>query len=310
MEANLHTQWDLYGTFCFVPRETDAIAMLKELRTSNKTWMEMRHSAPQERILRPLDVCFLIFLSKPPFVRPYWEILVLYPHALLPDSQPLAIAQNRYLYQTGQTQSSTYRQTWGSWVVSGDRLSSLQQPSAYLDPFVAADLRDELYFSPVSSLAMVINAYYKLEQFIREHETSASERVRSFEKVISQLVTEIFFVPQTGSVSVVDVPVPAGPQQEVGQGLTVHGAPALGWTSATGLGRMMGPAYSATVEAATAEVPEVADADGLTNSEFHLLSSKATNPHLDGKERADAAVMMLFGTRRKCQHGCFTHLTI
>ena len=36
-------QWDLYGTFCFVPTEEDAIiaiSMLHGLRTSNENWRE------------------------------------------------------------------------------------------------------------------------------------------------------------------------------------------------------------------------------------------------------------------------------
>jgi hypothetical protein len=48
------------------------------------------------------------------------------------------------------------------------------------------------------------------------------------------------------------------------------------------------------------EAPEISDADGLTNSEFRLVASKANDPHLNAKERTDAAMMMLFGTRRKC----------
>ena len=51
---------------------------------------------------------------------------------------------------------------------------------------------------------------------------------------------------------------------------------------------------------AGAEAPEIPDADGLTNSEFELVASKAQDPYLDPQERANAAMMMIFGTRRKC----------
>lgn len=41
VEANLHTQWDLYGSFCFVPAEKDANAMLEALKTCNQQWQEL-----------------------------------------------------------------------------------------------------------------------------------------------------------------------------------------------------------------------------------------------------------------------------
>jgi hypothetical protein len=48
------------------------------------------------------------------------------------------------------------------------------------------------------------------------------------------------------------------------------------------------------------EAPEIPDTDGLTDSEFRLVASKANDPYLNAKERADAAMMMLFGTRHMC----------
>jgi len=65
-----------------------------------------------------------------------------------------------------------------------------------------------------------------------------------------------------------------------------HHTPTLG-----GLGPLDKTAGSGEVD-----VPEVPDADGLTDSEFQLLAAKAVDPHLNAKERADSAVMMLFGT--------------
>ncbi len=49
----------------------------------------------------------------------------------------------------------------------------------------------------------------------------------------------------------------------------------------------------------TVEAPEVPDADGLTSSEFRLVAAQAQDPHLDPKERAEAALLMPFGTRGK-----------
>jgi hypothetical protein len=45
--------------------------------------------------------------------------------------------------------------------------------------------------------------------------------------------------------------------------------------------------------------PETPDADGLTASEFRLVAARANDPLLDPKQRAAAAMTMIFGTRRK-----------
>jgi hypothetical protein len=63
VEANLHVQWDLYGSFCFVPTEEDAINMLRELRTSNDIWQKDQLEEAIFRLFgpapRPLDVHFI-----------------------------------------------------------------------------------------------------------------------------------------------------------------------------------------------------------------------------------------------------------
>lgn len=55
---------------------------------------------------------------------------------------------------------------------------------------------------------------------------------------------------------------------------------------------------------ATLEAPEVPDEDGLTDSEFRIVSEQARDGRLSRKDRADAAMLMIFGTRRKCLRGC------
>jgi hypothetical protein len=42
--------------------------------------------------------------------------------------------------------------------------------------------------------------------------------------------------------------------------------------------------------------------DGLTDSEFQLVSERARDPNISGEERADAAMMMIFGTHREYMH--------
>jgi hypothetical protein len=45
---------------------------------------------------------------------------------------------------------------------------------------------------------------------------------------------------------------------------------------------------------------------GLTDAEFSLVSARARDPRLDDKDRADAAMKLLFGTRRKSICYCLT----
>jgi hypothetical protein len=45
--------------------------------------------------------------------------------------------------------------------------------------------------------------------------------------------------------------------------------------------------------------PESPDEDGLTASEFQIVAARANDSFLDPKQRADAAMMMLYGTRCK-----------
>jgi hypothetical protein len=61
VEASLHVQWVLYGTFCFVPAEKDANAMLHELHDSNAIWQQNQDTlaALHQDAIRPLDVCFI-----------------------------------------------------------------------------------------------------------------------------------------------------------------------------------------------------------------------------------------------------------
>jgi hypothetical protein len=47
---------------------------------------------------------------------------------------------------------------------------------------------------------------------------------------------------------------------------------------------------------------EAEDEDGLTDSEFQLVSKRAHGPNLSGEERANAAMTMIFGTRREYIH--------
>jgi len=57
VEDSLYTQWNRYGTYCFVPAEDDIIAMLDALRKNAKG---KRYFLPCENRRRPLNVCSTI----------------------------------------------------------------------------------------------------------------------------------------------------------------------------------------------------------------------------------------------------------
>ncbi|KAJ3517704.1 hypothetical protein NLJ89_g327 [Agrocybe chaxingu] len=295
LESSLHTQWDIYGTFCFIPAENDLVAMLESLKRSNEMW---RQDAPDA-------------VSKEPFYSPKWDIIVLHPHAMFPEGMPLAIAQDRTFFNGrngGIPVSSHLSWTW--WIAAGDTLRSATGTS--FEPFVARDLRSEFGVPPISSLAMVINAHSKLQRFLQDFASSASTRVLRFAQLISDLVTEIFFVP-----AAYDDVAPkmynlllAQRAQHTQRTVRSNGAQVMQpitHFSGAGLGQVHDSggieksdlaAPPSGDEELGVEAPEFPDEDGLTDSEFQIVSAQASNPKLDAKQRADAAMMMLFGTRR------------
>ncbi|KAG6376552.1 hypothetical protein JVT61DRAFT_1526 [Boletus reticuloceps] len=299
LEASLHVHWDLYGTFCIVPSESDAEAMLDTLTVLNTEWAKYD---PINAPVRPLDI------SQPPFANPRWDIVVLHPHALLPDRQPLVIARDRTFYVQGQPPPMS-RLTWTSWIAYDDNLRSETPPHDPLPPFVVENVRLTLNQPILSSLAMVINAYYKLDQFMRDHGSSASSRVRWFADQMSMLVTAIFYVPPhypqvTGQTQSAEISQPSRSATVTGTSQsaavtsqhTVQVDPQAG---SPACGTMVDSSVSHENNVLDAvEPPETVGDDGLTDSEFRLVAARARDPLLDPDQRADAAMMLLFGTRR------------
>jgi hypothetical protein len=227
---------------------------------------------------------------------------------LLPDRQPLVIAQDRTLYRQGEAAQPTSSITWTYWVAIENHLCSASPPHAPLDPFIVPNVRSAYDKPLLSSLAMVVNAHYKLDQFMRDHGSSASPRVQRFAQQMSDLVTAIFFVPKNyRGVTVhrhsqfVQVSQQGHHTTEVipsqsSHRFSVPGRPA-GHNSPSGTmedsSELSGEDFDAV------EPPETPDEDGLTASEFRLVAERAKDPLLDPKQRAVAAMMMIFGTRRK-----------
>ncbi|KAF5370995.1 hypothetical protein D9615_010021 [Tricholomella constricta] len=296
LEATLHVHWGLYGTFCVVPSESDARAMLDALNKINEAW----NQNASEGYVRPLDI------SRPPFAKPHWDIVILHPHALLPDHQPLVIAQNPPLYVQGQPIQPTPSYDWTYWFANGDQLCSTSPPHTPLAPFVVKDVRSHYDKPHFSSLAMVVNAHYKLNQFMRDHGSSATRRVQNFAQQMSDLVTAIFFVPEgygsitsrrqssriLGRAHRTAIAAPSHPALTA----DLLSAPRQGQNP--GEGGTEGSSDLRDNGPNVAEPPETPDTDGLTPSEFRLLADRAKDPFLDSKERAGAAVMMIFGTHR------------
>ncbi|CAA7268652.1 unnamed protein product [Cyclocybe aegerita] len=300
LESSLHTQWDLYGTFCFVPAENDLLAMLESLKNSNEMWKQDAQDA-----VRPLDV------SKEPFCSPKWDVIVLHPYAMLPEGMPLAITQDRPFFDERSGSIPPFSHlNWTWWITAGDTLRSVPE-GTFFEPFAARNLRSDFRAPPIASLAMVMNAHSKLQTFLRDFAEVASTRVIHVAQLISELVTEIFFVP--GAYDDVGPKMYSlllaqkaqshrsmisgdhlQPMQPVASGAD------FSWVSRSTSREKEDPdaAVPPSDDEEVNEAPETPESDGLTDSEFRIVSAQANNPHLDAKRRADAAMMMLFGTPR------------
>jgi hypothetical protein len=217
---------------------------------------------------RPLALTSHLQVRLAPFDRPKWDVIVLHPQGLLPDGETLPFASGRYF----QTQTSPPPQnalvTWTYWVSLDDQLVS-SDPTIFFPPFTAQDARSMtlIPLPPISSLAMVVNAHAKLQSFMRSHSALATPRIRTFADLVSELMDEIFFVPQ-GFHSRLDdsltLQVPAQPH-------LVLGAASIGAVSGTGIPTPIGLEFgqsSASFDSVRAlDAPERPDDDdGLTPS--------------------------------------------
>ena len=208
---------------------------------------------------------------------------------MLPERLLLAIAENRTFYEFSlPPPTSTVNWTW--WVTSNDCLIQASAPNAPFLPFKAVDMRKNPLIPPISSLAMVVNACCKLAQFMKDHGSSATPRVQDFAALMDDLVEEIFFVPE-GFTSVAQVSSSAQvPQEDQGMSSKISSQVVQ---ADTGHG-FENPSLGSI------KAPEEPDPDdGLTDLEFRLVSAQAHDPSLGRKERANTAMMMLFGTRRE-----------
>ena len=142
---------------------------------------------------------------------------------------------------------------------------------------------------------------------MRDHGSSASPRVQRFAQQMSDLVTAIFFVPQKYNGVTVHTRHSQFMQVSQQGHHTTEVSPSQSSLVAHRFSTLQPPlgqkSPSGTIEPGedldAVEPPETPDADGLTASEFRLVAAKAKDPLLDSKQRAVAAMTMIFGTRRK-----------
>ncbi|KAF9483676.1 hypothetical protein BDN70DRAFT_990208 [Pholiota conissans] len=256
LESNFNIQWRDYATFCFVPAESDAKAMLTSLHEINALWQMMTDRNPGKTCIRPLDV------SQAPFNQPHWDVLLLRPDALLPENQVLLISLSRAFQKPGYSERF-HGTRFTNWGASGDSLVSHTEGSEpkRLPPFVARDIRAEFKQPPFSSLAMVVNAQNKVQQFVDEHRSSRGNcsaitpRIKRYADLLSDLVEAIFFVPN-GNAAV----------------------------------------YSRAAGKALRDEDHVADNTRYSNGTdafSDLLVKKINDSNLSRKERAEAAQMLL-----------------
>jgi hypothetical protein len=133
---------------------------------------------------------------------------------------------------------------------------------------------------------MIVNAHSKLQQYMENYGSDASARVQEFAQLMDELVVEIFFVPPS--------------IRNVKKKNTVFSQPDLACNIPSR--RLRGARFHSEPNLAQDETipeyPESPGEDGLTDSEFSIVADKAQDGQLDARERANAAMMMLFGTRR------------
>jgi hypothetical protein len=142
---------------------------------------------------------------------------------------------------------------------------------------------------------------------MRDHGSSATRRIQNFAQQMSDLVTAIFFVPEGygSTTSRRQSSQISGRAHPTAVAALSHPASAADLLSAPPQGQ--NPRDGGTEDSSNlrgngsdvAEPPEIPDTDGLTASEFRLVADRAKDPFLDPKQRAGAAIMMIFGTHRE-----------
>jgi len=116
-------------------------------------------------------------------------------------------------------------------------------------------------------------------------------RVKLFAKLISDLVEEIFFVPNSfytaaalfSNEATLQVPLLVEADDLDTQNLS------------TAMDNSIPVAEN--ILHGQVDAPETPDTDELTDTEFRLVEEEAQDPHLDSKRRSDAAMLMIFGTQ-------------
>jgi hypothetical protein len=260
VQSSLHCSLDLYAAIAILPTEDVLKSILQNLEESNLTW-DLSIQRGGSGVYRP------IFF--PPYKAVPWQVLVLHPDAVCPEESPIAILANPTL---GRVENPIWV---NHYPVRFTLCDSNQKPRVFFhgDPGDAGGdglfpvlPTTRLHPESVCVMAAIINANSKLQHAKNFNYPCATDlNILALADLCEKIVTEFFKRPRRST------PTPNFEEDDLSDG------------ECNGLGD---------------STPDEEWENGLTPSEFKILSKKARDPKLRANERADAAMLMLFGPRR------------
>lgn len=214
-------------------------------------------------------------VTQHPFVSPEWDVVVLRPSGLRPKSQPLNICEPRDLI----TEKGAPPPRWVRWTCEGVHyLHPPGKPSVKRPPFRTVTLRP--VWESVSSLAMVINAHWKLQQYIAQPDVRPVEwHIWNVGRAISELYQEIVFIPEAfGRLNLLPYLSPISSyESNDSDSEAEEDQEEDPWTAVA--------------------APQEPAEDGLTDAEREAVVRNVCTT--SGEERGKWALVMMFGTRGK-----------
>ncbi|THU88775.1 hypothetical protein K435DRAFT_969348 [Dendrothele bispora CBS 962.96] len=324
LEASQHIWLDLYGAIAFIPIESQLDIILGSLNDTNTIWQHL------------VEIYGDRALSDRPLVRvitmePQWQVLVLHPEAVCAERHPIRIRRDPYVLPADNPTNAHGSDP----IIWDDYLPEdfiLQRSSDGRKRVFVHDNTDKNFQLPtrrkaderISVLAMIINAASKLEHAIeKKYPCYQNPTIVNLRNKCSEICRQFFFQPKPtgvhmkdGSSSSVQDRTPTATQ--VSKGLFSSSSSDTANSGADGSSdvNMMqgdGEAFTASLStssdtSSTAALvddgkvdgllgQEVPAEDGLTNTEFRILSNKAVDPNLSAEERSRSAMLLLFGTQ-------------
>ncbi|THU94452.1 hypothetical protein K435DRAFT_966838 [Dendrothele bispora CBS 962.96] len=324
LEANQHVWLDLYGAIAFIPIESQLDKILKLLNFANEIWqLEVEEYGTSRLSDRPLDIT----------MEPQWQVLVLHPEAVCAERHPIRIRRHPYVFPA----DNPTKVHGSDPIIWDDYLPEdfiLQRSSDGRKRVFVHGYTDENFQLPtrrkadeqISILAMIINASSKLEHAIeKKYPCYQNPSIVNLRNKCSDICRQFFFQPKLtgvhmkdGSSSSVQDRTPTPTQASKGLFSSEPGSSSTdtansGADGSSDVNIMQGDeetfilstssSISSTADdgkvdgALGQDRMEVPAEDGLTNTEFRILSNKAVDPNLSAEERSRSAMLLLFGTQ-------------